>query len=574
MSLPTQKINSHRIGVAAAFAAGIVLTGTSLSAQSTVYWDTNGSTPGIGGTGTWDQGTTPNWNDAEAGTNPTNVWSAGDYAIFGGTPGTVSVSGAVNVGMQGQSGDNMPGLTFTSGGYTLNGDTIQITDSWNNNSSINALVFTGGSGDVTINNNLDLISSRASGTGMAIQNSTGNALTIGGNVDIAGSTGQNRYFDLFQNNASGSIIYSGNTSASGNEQAILRVGYIIGSENDATYYINGNNSGLRTSNGVDLTQGIVYVGNNNAFGTSNVRLGNSTTSSDRIQVLTNGNYTLSNRFDLTGDVNATRVLGGGTADESEYTGDVSWVGNNGVDVRLTAAAGGRVTFSGKVDDGSATGSMTKVGDGTVVLTSNSNNLDLGVTVSEGVLLLNNTSGSGTGAGAVLVEGGATLGGTGSVGALVTADAAGSRFAAGDTDAIGTFTMNGGFAANSGATFAYDIDGASIDSIDFSSAAVALGGDITFDFTNLGTVETGVVYSLLAGNGAWTDNGANFIFNSPTGYALDGSYGGGDGFIWDAAGNSLTVQFTAIPEPSVTGLAAAGVAGLLVMMRRGRRKSNK
>ncbi|MGE9289510.1 MAG: PEP-CTERM sorting domain-containing protein, partial [Puniceicoccales bacterium] len=82
--------------------------------------------------------------------------------------------------------------------------------------------------------------------------------------------------------------------------------------------------------------------------------------------------------------------------------------------------------------------------------------------------------------------------------------------------------------------------------------------------------TGVAYSLFEGNGTWTDNGAIFDFNGPDGYALDSSYGDGDGYIWDAAGNSLTVQFAAIPEPASMGLYAVGFVALCVMLRRVRR----
>ncbi len=66
------------------------------------------------------------------------------------------------------------------------------------------------------------------------------------------------------------------------------------------------------------------------------------------------------------------------------------------------------------------GLLTKAGAGTMIL-SNANVHSGGTTVSEGSLLVNNTTGSGTGTGAVTVSAGATLGGTGIVsGALSVA----------------------------------------------------------------------------------------------------------------------------------------------------------
>ncbi|MGE9290150.1 MAG: beta strand repeat-containing protein, partial [Puniceicoccales bacterium] len=545
---------------ASALIAGCALIGSSLAAQSTLYWDA-GSAPG--GTGTWDQGTSANWS-ASPGGGSTIVWTAGDYAIFGGTSGTVTVDGSVNVGAR--SGKD--GLEFTAGGYTLTGGTILLTPNFNN-SSIGVIDFSAGSGDVVIHSDFVLdYSIRTNGNGeLTIVNRTGNTLELNGDFDFSATNStQAKWLSLSQTDVGGSIVYNGSTTTSGTENTALRVGY--SGVNGANYYLNGDNSGLSGGNSADLTRGNVYVGNALALGTGTVRLGNSSSSSDIVQLLTNDAIVVGNTIQLSGDASSTKVVGGGSANNSEFSGKIDLYINssNEYNVQVTAEAGGRTDFSGQIsDDGGTSGSVEKIGAGVVRFTrASGNDYDGGTTVSAGTLLAMNTSGSATGTGSVIVADGATLGGDGFVTGAVTANAAGSRFAAGDTDAIGTFTMSGGLTANSGATFVYDIDGTSVDSIDFGSASVTLDSTLTFDFNNLGTVDTGVAYSLFEGTGTWTDNGVIFDFNGPDGYALDSSYGDGDGYVWDADGNSLTVQFAAIPEPASMGLYAVGFVALCVM----------
>ena len=191
-------------------------------------------------------------------------------------------------------------------------------------------------------------------------------------------------------------------------------------------------------------------------------------------------------------------------------------------------------------------------------------------LNAGALVLGNTSGSATGSGLVTVADGATLAGTGIATGAIIASTAGSRFAAGDmtkdgVSSIGTLTLSGGLTAASGASFAFDLNGTSADAIDFGTGTLALAGTVTFDFTSLGSVQTGTAYTLFTGSGDWSGSvGASYVFNGPAGYVLDTSYGSGNGYIFDSSGRSLTVQFiSAIPEPSTYAL-LAGLAGLLVV----------
>ncbi len=79
------------------------------------YWDTNGSTAGVGGTGTWTT-SSHNFATSVAGTL-VSAYDPSHTIIFDGTSGTVTVSGTVAP---------QAGMTFNTTGYTLTGGTIQL----------------------------------------------------------------------------------------------------------------------------------------------------------------------------------------------------------------------------------------------------------------------------------------------------------------------------------------------------------------------------------------------------------------------------------------------------------------
>ena len=83
------------------------------------FWDTNGSTAGIGGlTGTWTK-TSATWND-EAGTGTPAAFDRTKELVFAGTAGTVNiddVNGAV---------DHNSNMRFDVSGYVLQGDQLAI----------------------------------------------------------------------------------------------------------------------------------------------------------------------------------------------------------------------------------------------------------------------------------------------------------------------------------------------------------------------------------------------------------------------------------------------------------------
>lgn len=88
-----------------------------LQSLTTQYWDTNGSTAGIGGSGNWN--TTDNsWNPQSDGTGATTTFVSTNIAAFGGTSGTVTIDPA------GVSANNQ--VEFDASGYVVTGGTLTM----------------------------------------------------------------------------------------------------------------------------------------------------------------------------------------------------------------------------------------------------------------------------------------------------------------------------------------------------------------------------------------------------------------------------------------------------------------
>jgi autotransporter-associated beta strand protein len=139
----------------------------------------------------------------------------------------------------------------------------------------------------------------------------------------------------------------------------------------------------------------------------------------------NGSIRLSPLAGETATIAATGIGNSGTVDLS--LGDRS----------LTIANGpSEVDLS--IDVPIANGALTKTGPGTLRLTA-SNPYTAGTTITEGTLLVNNATGSGTGSGAVNVNSG-TLGGTGTISGLVAVNGDGV-IAPGTAATIGSLTVN-------------------------------------------------------------------------------------------------------------------------------------
>jgi fibronectin-binding autotransporter adhesin len=113
------------------------------------------------------------------------------------------------------------------------------------------------------------------------------------------------------------------------------------------------------------------------------------------------------------------------------------------------------TFNGIIKEQTAgITAITKIGTGSWTLT-NANTYTGKTTINGGTLMVNNTSGSGTGTGAVAVNTGATLAGTGIITGTVTV-ASGATIAPG-TNSIGTLTINNNTTLQSGSNTSMEVN---------------------------------------------------------------------------------------------------------------------
>ena len=114
-----------------------------------------------------------------------------------------------------------------------------------------------------------------------------------------------------------------------------------------------------------------------------------------------GNVVLNGALDLKSyGTTINGLTGSGTVTSSAAGTPVLTVGSNDQSS----------TFSGIIQNGSGTVGLNKSGTGTLTITNPSNSYGGGTTVQQGLLKVNNTSGSGTGSGPVVVNSGGALGG--------------------------------------------------------------------------------------------------------------------------------------------------------------------
>jgi autotransporter-associated beta strand protein len=142
---------------------------------------------------------------------------------------------------------------------------------------------------------------------------------------------------------------------------------------------------------------------------------------------------------------------------------------------VTGGSNSSTTFSGQL---SGAGTLVKTGSGTFTLARAAGNSYTGTTtISAGTLLVNNTSGSGTGTNSVTVNSGGTLGGSGIVSGAVT--------------------------VNSGGHLA---PGASIESLDVSSITFAPGSILDFELGTIAGVDVSDLLNVTSTNGLTINGG--------------------------------------------------------------------
>jgi len=259
--------------------------------------------------------------------------------------------------------------------------------------------------------------------------------------------------------------------------------------------------------------------------------------------------------DSTGGAARVEVFGNGTGDSTNGNLDITGHNAPGVGVgsvegsgvvflganNLTVGANNlNTTFSGIIQDGGLNGgtggSLTKIGEGKLILTG-ANTYTGGTVIKHGKVLVNNTSGSSTGSGPVQVNDD-RLGGTGRIAGAVTigtGSGAGGVLAPRKGVKPGTLTINSTLTFNSGTTYKVDFDSSSpaADKVVAKGAAIASGAHFSFVDHGTGTLTPGTVFTLIdntagtpiAGTFSNLPDGSTFTSNGNT-YQVN--YEGGNG----------------------------------------------
>jgi autotransporter-associated beta strand protein len=183
--------------------------------------------------------------------------------------------------------------------------------------------------------------------------------------------------------------------------------------------------------------------------------------------------------------------------------------------------------------------FTKVGTGKWTLTG-ANTWSGGLTINGGLVLANNTSGSATGTGAVAVNNGGALGGTGSASGAVTVNSGG--VISPGSNGVGTVTFTGGLTLNAGAILNCEI-GSTNDKVAVTGA-LALNG--TVNVTNLAGFGAGT-YPIITYTGALSGGGLT-VGSKPSGYSVS---------VNTATANQVRLVVAAQPPPVIGATSFSG-----------------
>lgn len=627
----TSRILSHldfRTHWAVLAALAIGFGGSQALQATTLYWDTNGATPGVGGTGTWDTSTSPNWSTSSTGGVATGMWNqAGgeDIGVFTGTiGGTVTISGTVNANRVQVSGT---GYTFTGGalnltgtavlnigavstfGWTLTGTNgfektgVQALTLTTNNSGLSGAVKINqgtinanaagvfGSGSVTVANLAQLV---LNGAGNGITNdiylngSVGSANPTGALRLVATNSSDNQYASNITAQTDARIVSTG-FEAVLNGKISGAGGVEFGMTASASAFSTKTIMLTNTANDWTGNTQISSSGTNTSL-TQTLKLGASNVISDGVGkgnvVFNGGDSAFSANAKATLDMNGFNETinglqtGAGTGTNGIVTNNAAGTGTS----TLTVGSGNAsASFGGIIRDGTtAKVAVTKIGSGTQTLSAASSYTGT-TTVSGGTLLL---SGAGAISSSVAIDvaNGAVLDVSGVTGGNYTFGT--GQTVKGSGTITGNTTINGNLAPGSSPgllTFSANLTlGDSATTTMEVGAATTRG--TTYDGINVGNLLTydGALSLVLSGTyetATW--NLFDFVsqggdFNT---VSLSGSYVGslsrvddlwsgvvgGQSWSFDQATGDLSV----VPEPGTAVLAGLGGLMVVYMVRRKR-----
>lgn len=281
-----------------------------------------------------------------------------------------------------------------------------------------------------------------------------------------------------------------------------------------------------------------------AFGRGRLILDGST-----IRSTTAGDIIVGNELVLRAD---TIIPGAASARNLLFTGPVTLEGGDRAILHQSSA---NTIFTGVIGDAGNDLGLRVAGSGTGAVVLTGANTYTGGTIVEGTtLLVNNTTGSGTGTGDVFVRNTGTLGGTGTVGAGVTSVESGGKLSAGVpgvSSGVGILNFSGNLVTPVGSAWLVDIvqdQNGVADGINATGAISLNGASFLPVFSGVFTV--GHVYTL-ASYGSLTGT-----FDGWSEGAVISNYQ-----INYGTRTAGTITLTAVPEPGTLVLLAGALGGL-------------
>lgn len=403
------------------------------------------------------------------------------------------------------------GITFANGGFTMNGMTAGLTGN------------IASTGENTISSGLVL-----GGGGLRQISSASGTLTIDGSLNFQGLT--------LQDNSAGTTVYNTTFNSAGAFRVFSTGQTVLGGDNS------GYDGAIQVFRFAKLTHAS-GLGGASTTTTIDRSYGNAAVDLNGLAVSgVNVSFTAA-------EVPASAALArlrNTSATAASFSGNISLAVTGGVD------GTGDITLSGTIS-GSGTG-LVKEDAGTLRLTG-ANTFTGGTSVNVGTLLVNNTTGSATGTGAVDVSAVGAFGGTGSVSGAVTLNNASIRPGDGGigTLSTGTVTWNGG--VNS---WLFDLS-----PTPGTSDLLSITGDFTkgtgslfsFDFQGGGAVG---VYTLATWTGSTSFTGTDFSY---------ANLAGTNTAAFNIVGSQL--QLSVIPEPSTWALLTASLFAVMILRPRRR-----
>lgn len=536
---------------AAAFASALAIAPNVHAASQ--FWDANGATAGLGGTGNWSvtTGGTGNWNDS-SGTGPQQDWVDGSDAVFNGTATyTTTISPSTQV-------FNANSLAFgiTAGNAIITGGTINIASPTN---SIVMNTNTSGTARTQIirsaisGTDITVVANAAAGNVNSFMtigaNPTGATNTFTGDLIFGGTfpTGATGFSQLAIDNPtalpatatvrmkrtlSQLLFGGGGGGQTGSYTATFNNNIILNDSGSGTF-----NQGIgafalgtvATLNGVISGNANLIFQLGNSGGQGKIVVANHATYTGTTQISTAAQFTGITALGIADafPVGTSLIVTRGNFDMAGFAQHVGGLsGNDGGVVSNTTGTTSTLTISGSVtgDFGGLIGAtsgarlpgtndnvalaLASTNTGNLTLSNiNGNTYNGGTTIGGGKLFAANivaNGGSATGSGAVAVNSGGTLGGNGSVAGAITV-ASGGHVTGGlrtGANQVGTLTASSTLSLASGSNLDIDLGapaptGGTSDKVDLPSGTATVAGAHSVA-VNFGDPAGGA-----AGNGSYT-----------------------------------------------------------------------